>query len=153
MNLKQNALKAFSQASTMIQKDLQALPESAFTHHFGGTSRTVADIVHEINLVNQHITMILRGEEPFEWPDGGWITAPPDFNSKDAIIAAFNETCQMVMATAESFPEDGKEETVTDEHGVHTRYDRIRFMAFHMAYHSGQFNFMQTLLGDDKWNW
>lgn len=43
-------------------------------------------------------------------------------------------------------------ETVT-EHGETDRSERCRFIALHVWYHSGQLNFIQTLLGDDDWHW
>lgn len=30
---------------------------------------------------------------------------------------------------------------------------QVRFMAVPLWYHSGQLNFIQTLLGDDEWHW
>jgi hypothetical protein len=45
------------------------------------------------------------------------------------------------------------EETVEDDQGPSTRYARCQFMALHLWYHSGQLNFMQTLLGDAERHW
>ncbi len=39
----------------MFLQDLEALPESAFEASFGGVTRTIPDIVYEVNLVNDHV--------------------------------------------------------------------------------------------------
>lgn len=134
-------------------QDLQALPDEAFTKSFGGKSRTVADIVHEVNLVNSHVTTLMRGEQAPPWPNEGWITAPPELNTKDAVMAAFKESSENAISAAESFSPEQFEEPMQSERGETNRFERCRFMAMHMWYHSGQFNYIQTLLGDSEWHW
>lgn len=134
-------------------KDLKALPEEAFTHPFGGKARYVADIVYEVNLVNDHIGMVIRNEEPFDWPEGGWIKAPSEFAGKDHIVGAFEQSWARIQATADALTEADLVTTVDTEWGPRTREERVRFMAWHVGYHDGQLNFIQTLLGDDVWHW
>ncbi|MEQ1821172.1 MAG: DinB family protein [Fimbriimonadaceae bacterium] len=144
---------SLKRACGIFLQDLQALPEEAFDKSFGRKTRTVADIVYEVNLVNDHIAMNIRGEEALPFPDEGWIKAPEDFRTKEAVIAGFQKSSQTIIATAEGFSEVQLEETVKTERGESTRTDRIRFMALHLWYHSGQLNFIQTLMGDDGWHW
>lgn len=140
-------------ACKMFSQDLAALPESAFMHVFGDKVRTVADIVYEVILVNDHIGMVIRDEKPFDWPEGGWITAPTDFNSKHTILAAFEESCAKILDTATNMTPEELTAPLTIESGETNRGERCRFMALHLWYHSGQLNFIQTLLGDDEWHW
>ncbi len=137
----------------MFLQDLQALPEEAYSQSFGPVCRTVADIVYEVILVNDHIGMVLRGEEPFEWPDKGWIKAPEEFRGKDVVIDAWEKSCEKIVATAEAFSDAELEETVETEQGPRTRTERFRFIGLHTWYHMGQLNFIQTLRGDDAWHW
>lgn len=147
------AARGLKNACSLFLKDLQSLPEEGFCKRFGEHTRTVADIVYEVNLVNDHVGMVMREEEPFDWPDEGWIKAPADFCTKDQITKAFEESSAKIMATAESYtPEQLEAKFQTDE-GETTRAERCRFMTVHMWYHSGQINFIQTLLGDTNWNW
>lgn len=134
-------------------QDLEALPETAFAHNFGGKSRRVLDLVYEVILVNDHIGMVIRNEPPFDWPDVTWITAPETFNSKEVCISAFKKSSESIVETAKSFSEEQLTETIKAEHGETNRTERLRFMALHLWYHSGQLNFIQTLLGDDAWHW
>lgn len=153
MDTKGIAVRPLKGACKMFLQDLQALPEEAFTKSFGEKVRTVADIVYEVNLVNDHIGMIVRGEEPFVWPEGAFIRAPESFRSRDQIIAAFEESSAKIVSTFESFTAEELEATLKTDEGETTRFERARFMTVHLWYHSGQLNFIQTLLGDDAWHW
>lgn len=153
MDIQQNAANLLKGACSIFLQDLQALPEEAFDKSFGPSCRTVADIVYEVNLVNDHVGMVIRGEEAFEWPDEGWIKAPENLRTKDVVIASFEKSSEKTISTVEGFTDEDLEGTVETEHGPRTRFSRCQFMALHMWYHSGQLNFMQTLLGDDGWHW
>ena len=145
--------KALRWVCDCFLKDLHALPERAFEQEFGGKARLLTDIVYEVNLVNDHIGMVIRNEEPFPWPEGQWIKAPEDFGGKVHIIAAFEASSARILATAEGLSDADLQTTVMTEWGERTREERIRFMAWHVGYHDGQLNFIQSLLGDDGWNW
>ena len=139
-------------AFRLVRVDLHALPEDAFNKCMGGKARTVADIVYEVNLVNDHIGLTIRGEELFTWPEG-WVKAPADMQTKEAVIAAFEKSAQKTLDTAESFTSEQLEEPFMSDEGETTRFERFRFIALHTWYHSGQLNFIQTLLGDDEFHW
>lgn len=79
------------------------MPEEAFTKDLGGKARTVADVVFEVNLVNDHVGMVRRGEERFAWPEGGWIRAPAEFGTKAEVVAAFERSSERIVETAESY--------------------------------------------------
>ncbi len=57
------------------------------------------------------------------------------------------------MATVEGMSSEELNATILTEEGETTRFERCRFMTLHVWYHSGQLNFIQTLLGDDAWHW
>ncbi len=145
-----NSLK---NACTLFLKDLRALPEETFDRRFGPKVRTISDIVYEVDLVNDHVGMVIRGEEPFTWPDVQWPLAPEGFAGKEKVIAAFIESSERIVATAESFTVEEMEAPLLTEGGETTRTERCRFMTLHLWYHLGQLNYVQTLLGDDAWHW
>ncbi|MEQ1932723.1 MAG: DinB family protein [Fimbriimonadaceae bacterium] len=148
-----NAAKSLKGACKVFLQDLQALPEEAFDKSFGPKTRTVADIVFEVNLVNDHACLVIQGEVPFTWPDEGWIKAPEDLRTKEVVIASFEKASGQAMSIAESLSQEQIEEGIQEDGHETTRESKIRFMALHLWYHSGQLNFIQTLLGDDGWNW
>ncbi len=150
--LKARALKDLKGAFYLYLTDLQTTPEEAFTRDFGGKSRTISDMTYEVNLVLDHVGLTIRGEELFEWPEG-WVKAPPDYKTKDAVIAAFTKSSDRIVETVEALSESALFGIVNTERGETTRFERCQFMALHTWYHSGQLNFIQTLLGDDNLHW
>lgn len=152
MDIQPIVAKSLSRAVAVFTKDLEALPESAFTQKFSDKARTVADIVHEVNLVNQDILKSIHGQPMSEWPEG-WITAPAGFDSKRLVIDTFAEVAAEAVALAEASTEADMELPVESEFGPTNRAERFRFMTLHLWYHSGQLNYVQTLLGDDAWHW
>jgi uncharacterized damage-inducible protein DinB len=153
MDLQSNAHDMLKASFSLFRKDLEALPEEAYEHRFGGTTRTIPDIVYEVNLVNDHVGMVMRGEEPFDWPEGAWIFAPASFRGKSAILEAFNQSAERTLQTVSAMTSADLEGQVETEHGPTSRFERCQFMSQHMWYHSGQLNFMQSLLGDDQMHW
>jgi hypothetical protein len=152
MEVKPIATKSLNGACKVFLQDLEALPEEAFLQSFGGKARTVADIVHEVNLVNDHIGLTVRGEELFVWPEG-WIKAPETLKSKQDVIDAFKASSEKIMATMEGYSEEDFHTPIQSDGSETNRFERCRFMALHLWYHSGQLNFIQTMLGDDVWHW
>ena len=145
--------RSLERAFTIFVQDLEALPAEAFTKRFGPVTRTVADIVYEVNLVNDRAAMEMRGDKAFPWPEGDWITAPDGLNSKEAVIAAFETSRQTCLETSRAFSAEQMDEKILTGDGETTRAERCRFMTLHLWYHSGQLNFIQTLLGDTGWHW
>ena len=145
------AINMLKSSYYLFSTDLEHLPEEAFDRSFGPACRTVADIVYEVNIVNDREGRIVRSEEPLPWPDG-WIKAPQDFRSKETVIAAFKESMDRFIATIERYSDEDLLAAIPDD-GETNRYAKCRFVALHNWYHSGQLNFVQTLLGDDGWHW
>jgi hypothetical protein len=152
MDPKPIAEKSLKSACRVFLNDLQSLPEEAFSKSFGGKARTVADIVYEVNMVNDDLNRVICGEKESDWPEG-WITAPPELQAKDAVIKSFEESSQRLISTAERLDAAAMEAPLQTEQGETNAFERFRFAALHLWYHSGQLNFMQTLLGDDVWHW
>lgn len=147
------AARSLARAFTIFSQDLEAIPADAYTQRFGPVTRTVADIVHEVNLVNDLAAIEMREEAPFPWPEGEWVIAPEELNSKEAVISAFETSRQKCLETAGLFSTEQMDERIVTADGDTTRAERCRFMTLHLWYHSGQLNFIQTLLGDTGWHW
>jgi hypothetical protein len=102
--------------------------------------------------VNDHIGLNMRGEPLFDWPEG-WILAPDGARTKNAAIESFKTSSERIIATVEQMSSEELDATIPTEKGETTRFERCRFMTLHVWYHSGQLNYIQTLLGDDAWHW
>jgi uncharacterized damage-inducible protein DinB len=144
--------KALKRALAVFVKDLEALPEDAFDRSFAPKARTVADIAYEVVLVNDEIVRGIQGGPPSEWPEG-WVKAPETFKSKDAVLKGFQDSAERALGVAASLSPEELLQTVNTPWGDQSKAERVRFMTSHVWYHSGQLNFIQTLLGDDAWHW
>ncbi|MCW5936195.1 MAG: DinB family protein [Fimbriimonadaceae bacterium] len=152
MEQSQQTLRSLSRAFQVFRQDLEALPEDVFDRHLGGKARTVADIAYEVNLVNDDVAASMRGEPSSDWPEG-WQRAPDGLKSKQSVLDALGASSAKILSQVGAYSEEDLMAPVTTEHGETTRQERCRFMVLHMWYHSGQLNFIQTLLGEDAWHW
>jgi uncharacterized damage-inducible protein DinB len=155
MNMEQKpALEnLINSTADMVMKDLEALPEEAFAKKFDGKARTVADIVYELVVVNDFLCKKYLGDEPIEFEFNGWLTAPDDFQAKDVVVAGMKESIEKVKSALSEATEDVLAKVNETPQGPKTTGEQLQFIGVHMAYHSGQFNYIQTLLGDDGWHW
>lgn len=153
MDAKKVATDGLKSVSKRFLQDLNAIPEDAFAKCFTPQARSVADIVYEVKLVNEDIGKEMRGEKPAEWPDDGFVRAPENFRTKETVMGAFEKSTAEIIAMAEGYSSEEFEEPIQTCNGETTRFERCRFMNLHMWYHSGQLNFIQTLLGDDQLHW
>lgn len=151
-SLKSLALEDLRGAFHLFEKDLEALPEEAYPQRFGPKTRTVADIVYEVNLVHEHVRLTMAGEPLFDWPEG-FVVAPEGFETKATVLGAFLEVRDRLLSTVDSFSDEQMTEPIESDGRTTDRYERCRFISVHLWYHSGQLNFIQTLRGDDGWHW
>lgn len=133
--------------------DLEALPEEAFTKPLGLKVRTISDIVHEVNVVNNAIVKVIQDRYDGPMPDSGWIKAPEGLRTKAAAIDAFRKGSEVALAAVEAIMPEAMGVKVMAQEGEVTREQECRFMNIHMWYHLGQLNFVQTMFGDDAWHW
>ncbi|MGC4043376.1 MAG: hypothetical protein QM758_06195 [Armatimonas sp.] len=152
MDTKEKTLSSLSRVFHFFSQDIEALPEEAFARSQGGKARTVADIVHEVNLTNDCLRQHLLGEPVLIRPNAQ-TTAPDDLNTKDAVMQSFKTSSGQVIQAVKQLSVAQMEETIPGETGEGTRADHCRAMTVHLWYHSGQLNYIQTLLGDDAMHW
>jgi hypothetical protein len=146
-------IKNLQSSFSILLKDLESTPEELFFKSFGGKARTVADIVYELIEVNDHIGATIRNESPADWIHKGWITAPESFKTKESVITGLCDSRDRFVNGVEQMSEQDLDGKVITEHGEDTRASRCGFVVAHNWYHSGQINYIQTLHGDDGWNW
>ncbi len=66
----------------------------------------------------------------------------------DAVEAAANENYARLCAAIEVIPDDALDETLPDGGGTVTTADLLFSSYKNLAYHIGQINYLQTMLGD-----
>lgn len=152
MTTKEKTLNSVARAFRFFQQDLENLPEEAFSQSLGGKARTAADIAYEVRLTNERLYRDLTGEPSTEQPNA-WAVAPEELRTKEATVRSFQSSCEQVVGLIERFSPEELDTLVPGVLGEQSRADHCRAMTVHLWYHSGQLNFIQTVLGDSEIHW
>ena len=152
MNAKEKTLHSINRTFRAFSQDLEALPDDTFPRSLGGKARTVADVVYEVNLTNDWLRLNLLGEPVLNRPNA-WVTAPEEARTKETAIASFQVSSEQVIHLVEQMALEELEGIIQTELGEMTRAELCRSMTVHLWYHSGQLNYIQTLLGDAESHW
>lgn len=152
MTTKEKTLNSVTRVYRFFTQDLENLPAEVFEKSLGGKARTAADIAYEVRLTNERLSRDLLGQPSTDHPSG-WAIAPEDLRSKEATVASFRTSCEQVVQIIEGMSPEEMEEIVPGVLGDASRADHCRSMTVHLWYHSGQLNFIQTLLGDSDIHW
>lgn len=116
--------------------------------------RSIADFSHEVAVVNGRIAARMRGEDPGPWPYEGWVTAPEDMQTAEALSAAVTESALAVCEALKGLTEDQLLEEVTFGNSSPTSLFKLAAMVpYHTGYHDGQMNYIQSLHGDQDVHW
>jgi hypothetical protein len=152
LTTKDKTLSSVTRVFRFFLQDLESLPADVFARSLGGKARTVADIAYEVRLTNERLCRDLQGLPSAEQPSA-WAIAPEDVRTKEGVIASFQASCEQVVQLLEGMSPEELDEVVVGVLGAASRADHCRSMTVHLWYHSGQLNFIQTLLGDSDLHW
>ncbi len=152
VNTKEKVLNSVTRAFRFFSQDLENLPAEVFDRSLGGKARTAADIAHEVRITNERLCRDMQ-RQPSEAQPNGWVIAPEELRTKEATIQSFKTSSEQVVQLIEQMSLEEMEEIVPGVLGDASRADHCRSMTVHLWYHSGQLNFMQTLLGDSDIHW
>lgn len=152
VNTKEKTLNSVTRLFRFFLQDLENLPADVFDKSLGCKARTVTDIAYEVRLTNERLCRDLQVQPSAEQPNA-WVIAPEDIRTKEATIRSFQTSCEQVLQLIEQMSLEEMEEVVPGVLGEASRADHCRSMTVHLWYHSGQLNFIQTLLGDSEIHW
>jgi hypothetical protein len=140
-------------ARSAYLKDLAALSDEQLVNTAGGVSRSPVDFTYETALVNRMFIKRVQGSgEPMQTPDG-WVTAPDNMKSREAIVAAYDSSMADLIAAFEAVPEDQVLTTFETPRGRSCPLHAAQFMVMHNMYHCAQLNFIQAMHGDNEMHW
>jgi hypothetical protein len=150
----ESAVKGIEYAVSFYTKDLEAMSEDQILSCAGGDARKPVDFTYEVALVNNRVTARLTNIDPPTMPQSeGWITAPEELCSKDAIIAFFKDTSDKLLAAAQGVSEEDGHTLVGPEGRQEPKFAMANFAVMHTMYHDAQLNFIQSLNGDSAIHW
>lgn len=143
-------IKQLRDASASYEKDFLALTPEQQSQAFGGVSRSAFDMTEELVQVHTRLAARLRGEDPGPWPYDGFIRASEEHQHADAMLARFRASVDEVVAAYEGLSDAAKDETMNVFGGDTTPTGVVGFLGYHVGYHDGQLNYIQSMLGDGE---
>jgi len=146
-------LLAAAQAATRSNADLliaavERLPAERRTWRPLEEGRSALDVLAECGNVTEYVAECLAGGDP---PDEDALPGVEDFADAEAACEYFEEATERLLEVLGGLSEAALDEPRPmpwDE--SMTLGDAIWVVAFHTAYHWGQVNYIQTLLGDHE---
>lgn len=150
--LKQHILESLSDDAKAYVQDFEALSHEQLAVSPGGSARTGYDITYEVVLVNERISQRLASIDPGKWPYEGWVVAPPEAQNKEELMKRFKSSIDAIAKSIEALDDELSGGYVAD--GKEQSFSGIAGMAvWHMGYHGGQLNYIQSLHGDMELHW
>ncbi len=120
------AIKGIEQASKSYLQDLEAMTEDQILGSVGGGARKPIDFTFETAIINRRVAARVAGTTPPEMPKTeGWIEAPEELRSKEAIIAYFKSASDELVGAAKGLPESEGDKMVGREGHEQPAYDLV----------------------------
>lgn len=140
----------------LLDKDLQHVPGAMATDSPGGKARSPRSVAIETAVFNDLLLAQAKGEtvdmESFFGDRMGAYEA--SCADTDGVRGAVSDSVNNLASWIESASEEDLLKEVTAPWGMKmTLADLLLHASAHMAYHSGQVNFVQLLHGDDAMHW
>lgn len=151
--LRSTSAAALRDMARRYRQDLDALPAEALTASIGGVARKPADYSYEVAVVNQRIAALFRGEDPGAWPYEGWVTAPADKTTHDALKAEVTNSLEAMASALEAMPDEKFTAKIPFFGSESYPHEIAAFAVMHTGYHMGQLNLHQSVLGDGDVHW
>ena len=151
---KANLISMISRSYDFLVKDLKAIPEEKQNVIFGGCTRTALDMAAECAATNQNMALRLAGTPKPALSAEENASNRAKFDTQDKALAYLEETTTHLKDVILAMDPD----TFCDNdpeffNGAMSRYSMAELTGIHMMYHTGQLNYIQMLLGDDKVHW
>lgn len=152
-NLKSYMREQLVATAKYFRADCEALSDERFVQRPAPSARSPIDLAYEVAVINQRIAKRLKHEDPGPFEFTGWVTAPDGYRSKAQAMADFDASVQALLDAWDAIPDEQIWDPVPISGGDSPGVDMVFFCIYHMGYHDGQLNYIQTLGGDELMHW
>ncbi|MBX3119816.1 MAG: hypothetical protein KF784_12170 [Fimbriimonadaceae bacterium] len=134
-------------------EDLESMPAGMLSKDNGGKSRNPYDLTYELIGMHSMFTNLLQQRKgEIEGPNG-WVKAPTEFQNKEKAASAFDDALISFVDALHNYKGDAISDEFESPFGPFTPLGMANLSVWHIMYHSGQLNYIQTLHGDDDFHW
>ena len=146
-------LTGWLQAVTgMTIADINAIPDDKWTATIGGCARPANDLLADVVTNLLWTTATVNGEESDAYNKMGELGV--EFADKQVAVAAFAAASAALGDAVSAASDEALNRTAMAPWQMPTPVFTLATISVnHIWYHDGQFNFIQSLLGDEKVHW
>jgi hypothetical protein len=138
----------------LLVNDLNAIPADKQNVCPGGCARPPLSLVVECGMINEFIAKFLTTGSTERMPREQREAFMNSFDTSEKALDYLDNQTQTLCAAFETLDENSLGETSDVLFGrPMTRLAIAELPAFHMMYHDGQLNYIQTLYGDTEIHW
>ena len=153
MTQKRTFKAATERGAKFLANNLNAIAEDKRNECTGGCAHTPLFIVAECGTVNGMVAKMLTGEA-FERPSAEQRQAYLEsFDTTEKALAHLSSETQSLLAAIDSLDESSFGDFVQTPIGERTVFGLAELPMWHMSYHDGQLNYLQTLHNDAEMHW
>jgi hypothetical protein len=153
LDLKAQLRDATLRAQRLLTNDLKAISADQVNACPGGCARTALNIVAECAAVNGMAATVLSGAE-YKRPSPEEREAHLNsFDTVDKVIAYLDQETERLLAAIEATDADTFSDEMSPFGRPMNRFGVASLPSWHMMYHDGQLNYIQSLHGDGEMHW
>jgi len=151
--IKEHLRETIEKMAAYFEKDVFAIPDERYSASIGGVTRSPADIVYEVAVVNNRLATRLSGGDPGPPAQDGWITAPAEYQHKPDSLEMFKHSIKNLLDACDGLSEADMDRTYQLPMGEMKPKDLLGLATVHVSYHLGQLNLIQAFYGDNEVHW
>lgn len=141
-------------ARQLFSADVNAMSHQQLATNCGGDSRCGYDFIYELCGFFQTFAQLLSDTPgDIQGPSGEWVRAPKDFQDKEGAMNSLGKAADHFEATLQNNKGNFTTDTFDSPVGPFTPLGMANLAVWHMMYHSGQLNYIQTVNGDTAFHW
>ncbi len=153
LDLKIHLRESTQRAHRLLTNDLKAIAADKANICPGGCARTALNIVAECASVNAMAATVLSGGE-FKRPSPEEREAHLNsFDTTDKVLAYLDQETQHLLEVIDTIDESTFGDEMSPFGRPMTRFGVAGLPSWHMMYHDGQLNYIQSLHGDGEMHW
>jgi hypothetical protein len=153
LDIKAHLRDTTQRAHRLLTNDLKAIAADQVNACPGGCARPALNIVAECAAINGVIATILAGEEYQRPTPEEREKFLASFDTVEKALAFLDQETQRLLAAFENLDESTLNDSMQQLGRPMTRMMIAELPGWHMMYHDGQLNYIQTLHGDSEMHW
>ncbi len=149
----EDVIQRISFARQLFGADVQAMSPELLSATHGGETRCGYDFMYElVGFFDSFGKLLAQGPTSIEGPSG-WVRAPKEFHDKESAIRALDAKADSFVGILQNYSGDFIADEFPSPVGPFTPLGMANLAVWHMMYHSGQLNYIQTIHGDAGFHW